>query len=231
MLSALSEFLFPEKCPACDAITGGRLGMCESCAASLYPLGGACPRCALPQEGVGVICRRCVKLPPPFSRVIAPWRFGGEVAIALRRLKFGGPAGAGRLELARPLASLLRAAWPPEGDVVVPVPLHPRRLRRRGFGQAQVLAEAARALFGGPPVDATALIRVRSTDEQARLKRPARRANVAGAFVAAPRVGGRQVVLCGDMVTTGATAAACARALRAAGATDVTVVALARAEM
>ena len=231
MLAALSEFLFPEKCPACDAITGGRLGMCESCAASLYPLGGACPRCALPQEGVGVICRRCVKLPPPFSRAASPWRYGGELAIALRRLKFGGPAGAGRLELARPLASLLRAAWPPEGDVVVPVPLHPRRLRTRGFGQAQVLAEAARALFGGPPIDATALIRVRATEEQARLKRVARRTNVAGAFAAAPRVSGRRVVLVDDVVTTGATAAACARALRAVGATDVTVVALARAEM
>jgi ComF family protein len=231
MLAALSEVLFPEKCPACDAITGGRLGMCESCAASLYPLGGACPRCALPQEGVGVICRRCVKLPPPFARAVAPWRYGGELAIALRRLKFGGPAGAGRLELARPLASLLRSAWPPEGDVVVPVPLHPRRLRTRGFGQAQVLAEAARALFGGPPIDATALVRVRATEEQARLKRVARRTNVVGAFAAALRVNGRRVVLVDDVVTTGATAAACARALRAAGATDVTVVALARAEM
>jgi len=231
MLAALSEVLFPEKCPACDAITGGRLGMCESCATSLYPLGGACPRCALPQEGVGVICRRCVKLPPPFSRVVAPWRYGGELAVALRRLKFGGPGGGGRLELARPLASLLRAVWPPDGDVVAPVPLHPRRLRARGFGQAQVLAEAARALFGGPPVDATALIRVRATEEQARLKRPARRANVAGAFLAAPRVAGRRVIVVDDVVTTGATVAACARALRAAGAADVTVVAPARAEM
>ena len=226
-----AELLFPEKCPACDALTGGRLGMCESCASSLYPLGAACPRCALPQEGVGVLCRRCAKLPPPFSRIVAPWRYGGELAVALRRLKFGGPGGSGLLELARPLASLLGAAWPPGGDVVAPVPLHPRRLRARGFGQAQVLAEAARALFGGPPIDPVALVRLRATEEQARLRRPERRANVAGAFLASARVAGRRAVVVDDVVTTGATVAACARALRAAGAADVTVVALARAEL
>ncbi|HKA90735.1 MAG TPA: phosphoribosyltransferase family protein, partial [Haliangiales bacterium] len=151
--------------------------------------------------------------------------------VALRRLKFGGPGGAGRRELARPLATLWRGTWPPPaGDVVAPVPLHPARLRVRGFGQAQALAEAAHGLYGGPPIDATALVRVRATAEQARLGRAARRRNVAGAFVAAPRVAGRRVVLVDDVVTTGATAAVAARALRAAGAASVTVLALARAD-
>ncbi len=226
----MSELLFPEKCPACDALGDGRLGLCDRCAASLYPVGACCPRCALPEEGPGVLCRRCAKLPPPFERVVAPWRYGGELAVALRRLKFGGPGGGGRGELARPLATLWRGTWPPEADMVAPVPLHPSRLRVRGFGQAQALAEAARRLFGGPPVDATALVRVRATDEQARLGRAARRRNVAGAFLAAPRVAGRRVVLVDDVVTTGATAAAAARALRAAGAASVTVLALARAD-
>jgi ComF family protein len=230
MWTALSELLYPEKCPACDALGRGRVGLCDACVVSLYAVGPACPRCALPEEGPGVVCRRCARLPPPFERVVAPWRFGGELAVALRRLKFGGPSGGGRRELARPLATLWSGCWLPACDVVVPVPLHPARLRVRGFGQAQALAEAARALYGGPPVDATALVRVRATAEQARLGRAERRRNVAGAFVAAPRVAGRRVILCDDVVTTGATAAAAARALRAAGARAVTVLALARAD-
>jgi ComF family protein len=218
--------LFPERCPACDELTPGR-GLCSTCAQSLYPTAPCCPVCAQPQTA-DLLCRRCRAVPPPFERVVAPFRFGGELAQALRRFKYGGPRGAGRPELARALGALLAPALAAvEADVLVPVPLHRGRLRMRGFAQAHVLAAATRA---ATPLAAGLLVRARATEVQAGLGRLARRRNVAGAFVADPAARGRRILLVDDVVTTGATAAACARALRAAGAAAVVVAALARAE-
>lgn len=163
--------------------------------------------------------------------------------MALRRLKYGGQGPRGRPELARPLGTLLagtlrQAACSPEVAMIVPVPLHPKRFRQRGFSQAQAIAEAAwrvaRRDVPLAPVVFDALVRVKSTDEQAGLSRAERARNVAGAFAVPARIArrllGKDVVLVDDVVTTGATVGACARALRFAGSGAVDVVALARAE-
>jgi ComF family protein len=164
----------------------------------------------------------------PSGRGIAFGTFGGALAVALRRLKY-----AERPDLAVPLGHLARQAARRAhlaGDVVVPVPLHPRRLAERGYNQAALLA-AEVAVELAAPLAAGAIARVRNTPQQAQLDREARLHNVAQAFeVRAPRVvQGRRVVLVDDIATTGATLGACRSALLSAGASSVTALVVARA--
>ncbi|WP_235879813.1 ComF family protein [Polyangium aurulentum] len=155
--------------------------------------------------------------------------FGGAVAAALKRFKYED-----RPDLGRPLGELMRRAARDEGiaaDVVVPVPLHPRRLVERGYNQAALLAGAVAAELNAR-LGARVLGRRRSTAQQARLGREERLTNVAGAFEVrdARAVRGKRVVLVDDVATTGATLGACKDALIEAGAIEVTALVLACAE-
>jgi ComF family protein len=163
---------------------------------------------------------------PAFDSVAAPLLYGGELATAIRRLKF-----ADRAELAPRLALLVRPLMAQRpGALIVPVPLSPRRLRQRGYDQAALLARAARPARGR--VLQGLLRRVRDTPPVAHLPLAERARAVRGAFAVRPaglgRLEGRDLVLFDDVVTTGATADACARALKQAGARRVDVIALAR---
>jgi ComF family protein len=225
----LLELALPASCAACAALTDEERPLCDRCVVTLEPIERACPRCALPLVAVSAPCIACGAAPPPWRAAHAPYVFGGELAVAVRRWKLGRraeqTAALGRL-LAPSLARL-----DPGVEALVPVPLHPRRLRERGFNQASLLARAARRTArAGPPVEEL-LDRVRDTAPQASLDdAAARRRNVRGAFaVRRAEARGRHLALVDDVLTTGATAAECARALRAAGAARVDVLTLARA--
>ncbi len=231
------DLVFPAVCPVCLTRSDepAHRPFCGACWAALpVGLGPGCPVCGEPFPGLGgtLPCDACRRAPPPyaFARAVAEYRDGMREAI--HALKFGG-----RPVLATPLGRLLaeagaRALPVPPGDWVeglVPVPLHPARLAERGFNQAELLAAPCAARWRVPLLP-HALVRLRATRPQTDLDPAARRANVRDAFRVRrpPAVEGRRVLLVDDVLTTGATVGAAARALRAAGAAAVGVLTLAR---
>ncbi|MEP6863387.1 MAG: ComF family protein [Deltaproteobacteria bacterium] len=220
------EWFFKPRCVACS---NDGSPFCESCASSLVELGAACPRCAEPTGAVSAICRRCLRSPLPLERIVSPWRFGGPLASAIRRLKFTGAN-----QIARSVAPLwapLVAAAASEGGVVVPIPLHWRRRFSRGYDHAWLLAlHACASAQIAPPVPV--LARTRASPAQSSLAAADRRSNLRGVFAVrrryASRIVDREIVLLDDVVTTGSTLAAACEALLEGGARSVTGVALAR---
>ncbi len=191
-----------------------------------------CDGCGLPFpffQGEGVRCPACVARPRAFARARAACLYDEHSRELILKLKH-----ADRPEIGALFARWLsRAASPllPEVDVIAPVPLHPSRLFARRYNQA---AEIARPLcrLASKPYLPDALVRRRATTSQGGKSGRGRRVNVKGAFDVPPRrarrVQGRRVLLVDDVLTTGATAEACARALLAAGAVAVHLAVVAR---
>jgi ComF family protein len=220
------DLIFPTRCASCDA--PGESPFCGICADTLVPLPAGCPVCGVPRDEAllpSLRPRRCVhcrERAPPFALATAPYLHGGALAEAIHRLKYER-----REDLGRELAVLFEACAVPESDLLVPIPLHPRRLRERGYDQSRLLADGAKRRFRLPV--AALLERVRATGQQVGRDREARERNVRGAFRACGKVGGLRLCLIDDVMTTGATAAAAAEALLWAGAARVEVRTLARA--
>lgn len=235
VIKSLGDLLWPPRCCACDALltepaSSSHDLFCGECVESLiFNASPKCPRCALPYEGVGPdhLCAECLKTPPPFERAEAVYEYGGAAADVVLRLKYGG------MTLpARPMGRLMADRGRDYGgvDLIVPVPLFPKRLRKRGFNQSALLArEMGRRLR--VPVNTSALRRIRDTVPQAGLSREHRLENIRGAFsLRKPAsVSGRRILLVDDVVTTGTTVREAARVLTKGGAVSVTVVAFARA--
>jgi ComF family protein len=220
------EAFFPPCCLSCDDVLPAALAFCPRCAAQNERLPpGGCACCGEPGPFAQVHCRRCRARAPGFLRAWAPFEHSGPVARAIHRFKYEDLP-----QLALPLAALWAGAppWPVAPTAVVPVPLHARRYQERGFDQAFLLA-AALAAQVRLPLRGGLLRRVQETRRQVGLSDAQRVDNLAQAFWAAPQAAGAHVLLVDDVLTTGATADAAARALRAAGAASVQVLTLARA--
>ena len=223
VLTALLDLLFPPRCVGC-----GRSGvwLCASCQAAVPRLEPPlCPRCGEPLSPGGR-CPRGGQHPLRLEGLRSAAWYDGPLRVAIHHHKYRGLRA-----LTGPLAAILAEAWrraPPPVDLLVPVPLHPRRVRERGFNQAALLARHL-SRETGLRLDERSLCRARYTAPQVSLSAPERRANVEGAFVCqGTALAGRRVCLIDDLCTTGATLEACAAALRQAGAGAVWAFTLAR---
>lgn len=218
--------LVPSQCAVCHAWPAQRV--CGQCIARFGQPQTRCPTCALVLP-VGVpACGICLRAPPPLDLCLAAVDYGYPWAQALGQFKFQGDPG-----WAPTLSTLIRSMpWAEPAleaaDIVVPVPLAPERLQARGFNQSLLLARH----LAPRKSDATVLLRVMSTAPQTQLTRAERLHNLRGAFLVDPlrraAIEGRRVVVVDDVMTTGATLHAAARALRQAGASHVCGMVVAR---
>lgn len=232
--SGLLDLFLPPACPLCGQEWAGSRPhlFCPECLAGIRPLASpCCPACALPyptENGSDHLCEECLRAPPPFLWARGVGLYEDALRSAVRRFKFEGA-----FNLDRPLAHLLATALAEKAasfapDLLVPVPLHPLRLRRRTYNQSLLLARRL-GKHWKVPVASRLLTRTRFTPAQQGLKAVVRRRNVKGAFAPARALAGERVLLIDDVFTTGATARECCRTLKAAGASEVAVAVLGRA--
>lgn len=220
------NWLLPTTCRLCGANSEQGRELCCGCHADLPWNASACRRCSEPLSATqpDLLCGRCLRRPPPFDQVLAPLHFAAPIDRLIHAFKFRGDLAAGRL-LTGLLADAVVAPLP---DLLLPVPLHHRRLRQRGFNQA---LEIARQLGRAHriPVATDLLVRSRDTPPQHALPAKARRTNIRGAFELKATLPSVRIALVDDVLTTGHTAAEVARVLRRAGAARVEVWVVARA--
>lgn len=222
--------VLPPRCPGCGAVTGADHDLCAGCWSQLRFLAPPwCAACHTPftvDRGASARCAACIAAPPVHRGVRAAVAYDDLSAAMILRLKYSG-----HYALATTLAQHMVRLLPGDAALLVPVPLHPRRLWGRGFNQA---GEIARALgkTSGVPFDPHLLRRTRATPVLRGLGGAARLAAVDRAFAIAPGCAAgavdKAVVLIDDVYTSGATTAACSRVLLKAGAASVTILCWAR---
>ncbi|KRW58876.1 amidophosphoribosyltransferase [Pseudomonas sp. TTU2014-080ASC] len=219
-------------CLLCDEHSEHSIsGICTACELELPWLGGQCAACALPLPVDGLVCGSCLKRPPAFDRVIAPWRYAFPVDTLITRFKHQGKLPLGHL-LAELLAQHIQHGMNDglsKPDLLLPVPLAGKRLRQRGFNQAELICQWLSTALE-VPVQKRWLIRQIDTPAQQQLDAKTRRRNLRSAFqlMTNAEVKNRHIALVDDVLTTGATAEMLARLLKRAGAAQVDVYCLAR---
>lgn len=227
-LSALHQWLLPWRCLLCGDAGVNGVDLCTDCAAEVPRNTHCCQRCALPLPLSAPLCGRCQRKPPPWDAAWAPFRYAWPLDRLETRFKFSADLAAGRV-----LATMWqREARPADlPQLIVPVPLHRRRLRERGYNQAFELAKPlARAL--GIPCRHDVLQRARHTEAQTGLDAVERRRNLRKAFELRARTSlPTHVAVLDDVFTTGTTLTECTRMLKHAGVERVDVWALARAPL
>jgi len=200
-------------CLLCGAESGPEL-LCPACIGELPALPESCPQCALPSPAAAV-CGSCINRSPHFDATLALWRYEFPCDGLVQALKYRA-----QLALAGFFARSLASRPLPEVDVVLPMPLHAKRLAERGFNQALEIARGL-ARYRGTPIEPRGVLRVKNTPPQTELPYEDRAKNVRGAFRCELDLSGASVAVLDDVMTTGATLNELARVLKRAGARRV----------
>jgi ComF family protein len=226
------DVALPRLCPVCRDLVADS-GLCPSCWSKLAFIAPPyCPRLGIPfvyDPGPGILSMQAIADPPSYQRARAAVRYDDTARALVHAFKYGD-----RFDLAPMLGNWMARAGHElldGADALMPVPLHWTRLWTRRFNQSAALAGAI-SKISGVPVAHEQLARVKATAQQVGLSRKDRASNVQGAFRVPPaakaEVAGRRLVLVDDVLTSGATSDACARALLRAGAAEVDVLVFAR---
>ena len=224
LANGLLNLVFPPRCVACGAWGDW---FCAACRAAVQPLPDpCCSHCGRPLRRVGC-CKRCQESGSHLEAIRSTSAHRQPLSVAIHAFKYNGLS-----VLAEPLADMLWTTWrvaPAACEIIVPVPLHPARVRERGYNQSALLARALGRRLGIPTA-ADVIHRVRDTKPQVGLSRPERLQNMAWAFASQRCLtGSPHILLVDDVCTTGATLEACAEVLLQAGAGSIRALTLARA--
>ena len=231
-LHELINFMLPAVCPLCTEplAPGAGTGFCPDCLQQIPPIPAAsCRRCALPyptETSDDHLCGICLQEPQPlFEQVVAAGIYDAALKEAIHRFKYRD-----KINLDLPLAELIasRLAELEQVDLILPGPLHHKRLRARTYNQSALLASQLAKRFNRP-INLRQLIRHRDTPPQQGQSATARKNNLKNAFALTQPLNGEHVLLIDDVLTTGATVRECCRVLKKNGVGKVTVAVLARA--
>lgn len=214
---SIIDLALPPVCAGCRQV--GQM-LCDDCLGKVsWIKEPICIRCGRPQLQPSKKCHSCRQLPLTLRHIRAASLHIEPVRIVLHKMKYEG-----LFALAKPLGEIMIRSWPlwqHDFDLILPIPLHSKRLQERGYNQSELLVNVLQEHFGWPG-DPSSLTRHRHTRPQLGLTADERRANVLDAFIAKPSlVAGKRVLLVDDVCTTGSTLASAAQALKQAGARSV----------
>jgi ComF family protein len=229
LISHLINIIYPSRCPLCEGTSDKFIcsPLCKDCWSQIMRYTGpSCRICALPfSSELSSICAQCFKQFPPFSKVINFGIYEGALAEAIHQLKFHGVR-----RISKPLATLISNLSLPVMDGIVPVPLHIKSLRERGFNQSILISRnLSRSLR--IPLFMDTLIKKKETPPQIGLSARERISNIRNAFSVTGDVKDLRILLFDDVMTTGATVRECSHELLNAGAREVIVLTLARSRI
>lgn len=226
---SLQNIIYPPRCLICDGVGARNRDLCEACGQALPWIKKACSQCALPlpdDVSENLICGRCLKKKPFFDDSVSVFSYEEEIVGLTHQLKFHD-----NLAVSRLFGSWLVDAVVPKmdkPDCLLPVPLHKRRLRQRGFNQSIEISRSLKKAWD-IPVETKLVRRVRETQSQTGLDAKQRRRNIRGAFEVCSKINYNHVVIVDDVVTTGSTVNELARILKRHGVKKVSVFSIARA--
>jgi ComF family protein len=245
LVPELFSTLFPSRCIFCQrtlvqpAFKGldanPHIEICEDCFRILPHNDCCCVRCALPlaeEAGAAVLCGRCIKKAPAFDYVYSLFRYEDDIIRLVHQLKFSEKITCAR-SLGEMLLLQLQAKLPnvkQQPDCLLPVPLHPARLRRRGFNQSIEIARIISRRLQ-IPIEYDAVIRQRKTTSQTGLDVRQRQKNIRGAFEVVTEIKAKHILIIDDVMTTGATVNELARVLKKNNVARVGVLSAARAPL